>query len=54
MPATTTAAAPTEDAIRQALAGVNDPEIRRPITDLGMVSDVRVEPDGRVRVEVCC
>ncbi|WP_163511083.1 Mrp/NBP35 family ATP-binding protein [Fodinicola acaciae] len=44
--------APSEDAVRQALAGVNDPEIRRPITDLGMVKDVRVSPDGRVQVAI--
>ena len=35
-----------------ALAGVHDPEIRRPITDLGMVKSVDVGPDGKVRVEV--
>ena len=32
----------TDDRIRAALAGVNDPEIKRPITELGMVDDVRV------------
>ncbi len=36
----------------QALAGVLDPEIRRPITDLGMVKNVEVAPDGAVRVDV--
>ncbi len=36
----------------QALAGVQDPEIRRPITELGMVKDVQVAPDGAVRVDV--
>ncbi len=42
MPATT-----AED-VRAALAGVLDPEIRRPITDLGMVRSVDLEngPDG--------
>jgi ATP-binding protein involved in chromosome partitioning len=35
-----------EDAIRAALATVDDPEIRRPITDLGMVESIRVDPDG--------
>jgi ATP-binding protein involved in chromosome partitioning len=42
-------AAPTttlDDAIRAALATVDDPEIRRPITDLGMVESVVVGPDG--------
>ncbi|MGZ4575217.1 MAG: iron-sulfur cluster assembly protein, partial [Mycobacteriaceae bacterium] len=28
---------PTEDAIRTALSRVNDPEIHKPITELGMV-----------------
>ncbi|WP_344086455.1 P-loop NTPase [Luedemannella helvata] len=43
---------PSTDAIRAALATVNDPEIRRPITDLGMVKDVRIGPGGAVHVEV--
>ena len=40
------------DAVRAALATVNDPEIHRPITDLGMVKSVDVGEDGRVAVEV--
>jgi len=44
--------APSVDAVRKALAGVRDPEIQRPITDLGMVKDVTVEQDGHVLVEV--
>ncbi|MET7393446.1 Mrp/NBP35 family ATP-binding protein [Dactylosporangium sp. NPDC005572] len=40
-PATT-----VEDAISAALATVDDPEIRRPITELGMVRDVTLRPDG--------
>ncbi|WP_433613280.1 P-loop NTPase [Dactylosporangium sp. CA-139114] len=40
-PATT-----VEDAIAAALATVDDPEIRRPITELGMVRDVTLRPDG--------
>ena len=31
---------------------MNDPEIRRPITDLGMVEAIEVDADGRARVEV--
>ncbi|MGP4113021.1 Mrp/NBP35 family ATP-binding protein [Streptomyces sp. 4N509B] len=44
--------APTEAAVRAALARVEDPEIRRPITDLGMVKSVVVAPDGVVRVGI--
>src|SRR5262252_5919846 len=43
---------PTAEQVTAALAGVLDPEIRRPITDLGMVKSVGVGPDGKVRVEV--
>lgn len=45
-----TAAATTAEAVRTALAGVDDPEIRRPITELGMVKDVVVGDDGQVLV----
>jgi len=38
--------------IRQALHQVEDPEIRRPITDLGMVDDIEVDASGRSRVRV--
>jgi ATP-binding protein involved in chromosome partitioning len=38
--------------VTAALATVLDPEIRKPITDLNMVSGVDVEPDGTARVEV--
>jgi len=31
---------------------VRDPEIRRPITELNMVKDVRVDPNGTVTVGV--
>lgn len=46
------AAGPTDDAVRAALARVNDPEIRRPITDLGMVKSVDIAADGSVTVGV--
>jgi ATP-binding protein involved in chromosome partitioning len=42
----------TLDAVQAALAGVDDPESRRPITALGMVSAVQIGPDGAVDVEV--
>jgi ATP-binding protein involved in chromosome partitioning len=35
-----------ESAIQAALATVDDPEIRRPITDLGMVRSIDVDPAG--------
>ncbi|MER7417672.1 Mrp/NBP35 family ATP-binding protein [Micromonospora peucetia] len=40
------------DAIQAALATVNDPEIRRPITELGMVRSAEVGDDGVVRVHL--
>jgi ATP-binding protein involved in chromosome partitioning len=43
---------PTIDQVNRALAGVNDPEIHRPITELGMVKNVDVAADGTVRVDV--
>ncbi len=43
---------PTVDQVTQALSRVNDPEIHRPITELGMVKNIEIAADGRVRVEV--
>ena len=39
-------------AVRTALSTVKDPEIRRPITDLGMVGDLSVTVDGVVELTV--
>ncbi|MGA8112795.1 MAG: P-loop NTPase [Actinocatenispora sp.] len=44
------AIAELEEEIRTALSRVQDPEIRRPITDLDMVRSVDIEPDGTVTV----
>lgn len=44
--------APELSRIRAALATVNDPEIRRPITDIGMLGDVDVAASGRVGVQI--
>jgi len=44
--------APTPDAVQAALATVEDPEIHKPITDLGMVKSVEIADDGRVAVAV--
>ena len=45
------ATTPTQDQVRRALSRVIDPELRRPITDLGMVESVEIE-DGVVTVGV--
>jgi ATP-binding protein involved in chromosome partitioning len=41
-----------EEAVHTALAGVDDPEIHKPITELGMVKGVSVSPDGIAHVGV--
>ena len=43
---------PSLDAINAALATVNDPEINRPLVDLGMIKSVDVATDGAVRIAV--
>src|ERR1700749_843798 len=43
---------PTAEQITKALDGVQDPEIHRPITELGMVKGVDIARDGTVRVQV--
>ena len=43
---------PSTDAVRAALATVNDPEIHKPITDLGMVKSVDIADGGAVTVSV--
>ncbi|MBO0774768.1 MAG: Mrp/NBP35 family ATP-binding protein [Actinobacteria bacterium] len=50
--ASPSAAVPSTEQVTAALAKVNDPEIRRPITDLGMVKNIDVAADGTVRVDV--
>ena len=49
---TTESTSTVEQAVRAALATVDDPEIHKPITDLGMVKGVAVSPDGRAHVGV--
>jgi len=41
-----------DDAIRAALATVDDPEIRRPITDLGMVRSISVDAHGAADIGI--
>jgi ATP-binding protein involved in chromosome partitioning len=43
---------PVLEQVHAALATVNDPEIKRPITDLGMVESVDVDDTGKVSVKV--
>ena len=45
-------AAPTRDALLEALSTVEDPEIHRPITDIGMVGDLSCDDSGAVSVTV--
>ncbi|MFD4428624.1 Mrp/NBP35 family ATP-binding protein [Nocardia sp. NPDC057663] len=42
----------TEADVRAALAKVDDPEIRKPITELGMVKSIAIADSGDVHVEV--
>jgi ATP-binding protein involved in chromosome partitioning len=43
---------PTTEQVNAALSRVEDPEIRRPITELDMVKSVTIRPDGQVEVGV--
>jgi ATP-binding protein involved in chromosome partitioning len=43
---------PTVEQVTAALATVNDPEIKRPITELKMVDSIEIADDGRVSVTV--
>ena len=43
---------PTPDQVATALSAVNDPEIHKPITELGMVKNIEVTPGGVVVVGV--
>src|SRR5690242_17871254 len=43
---------PVLEQIQAALATVNDPEIKRPITELGMVESVEIDDTGKVDVRV--
>src|SRR5699024_6023429 len=45
-------ATPSTEQVQQALATVQDPEIHRPITDLGMVKSVDIAEDGAVHVGI--
>ncbi|QDQ97241.1 Mrp/NBP35 family ATP-binding protein [Tomitella fengzijianii] len=42
----------TESAVRAALARVDDPEIRKPITELGMVRNITIADDGTVDIGI--
>ncbi len=49
---TEVAAGATEQSVREALATVHDPEINRPITEIGMVKSVEIGDGGSVKVAV--
>nr|WP_219632986.1 Mrp/NBP35 family ATP-binding protein [Haloechinothrix aidingensis] len=51
-PVTSTQHLPSVEDVRGALASVQDPEINKPLTELGMVKDIDVDPDGTVRVGI--
>ena len=44
---------PAIERIQAALARVNDPEIKRPITDLGMVENIDIDDTGWSRSRCC-
>ncbi|GAA2369152.1 Mrp/NBP35 family ATP-binding protein [Nonomuraea africana] len=44
--------APSPEQVTAALATVNDPEIRRPITDLDMVKSIDISPSGEIVVGI--
>src|SRR6476660_4610828 len=46
------AALPSRDAMLTALSKVNDPEIRKPITELGMVKSVEIDDAGKVDLAI--
>jgi ATP-binding protein involved in chromosome partitioning len=50
--ATASATLPTPEQVARALSTVNDPEIHKPITELGMVKNIEVSPGGVVQVGV--
>ncbi|MEZ0091071.1 Mrp/NBP35 family ATP-binding protein [Streptacidiphilus sp. EB129] len=50
--ASDTQATAFEESVRTALGTVQDPEIHRPITELGMVKSVEIDDDGAARVAV--
>ena len=45
-------ALPTTEDLMAVLSTVQDPEIRRPLTEIGMVKSAVVEPDGTARVAI--
>jgi ATP-binding protein involved in chromosome partitioning len=52
VPSASSVALPTPEQVAQALSTVNDPEIHRPITELGMVKSIEVTPGGVILVGV--
>ena len=50
-PGTVAGGVPTQDQVLDALRNVYDPELGINIVDLGLVYEVRVDPDGGVDIE---
>jgi ATP-binding protein involved in chromosome partitioning len=42
----------TEEQVREALRSVHDPEINRPIEEIGMLKGIHISSEGAVRVDV--
>ncbi|GAC1441710.1 MAG: Mrp/NBP35 family ATP-binding protein [Mycobacteriales bacterium] len=49
---TTPATTPTQEQLQAALSTVIDPEIRRPITEIGMLKSAEVDADGTARIAI--
>ncbi len=47
-----TQAVPTAEQLTAALSTVEDPEIRRPLTEIGMVKSATIDPDGTARIGI--
>jgi ATP-binding protein involved in chromosome partitioning len=47
-----TSPTPTAEQLTAALSTVEDPEIRRPLTEIGMVKSAVVDPDGTARIAI--
>ncbi|MDA1009986.1 MAG: DUF59 domain-containing protein [Chloroflexi bacterium] len=49
---TSTETRPSEDALREVLRTVEDPELHMSVVDLGLIYDVAIDEDGQVTVDM--